>query len=144
MYIKYPLFGHTSHHVRTLMITLPVDAAIPYPHLPFFSFFGGRDTVSILHTLSYRGSSIVILLLDTMYPCVDYREGECYTQLWLPWIPRNPPLWIPVPPVCLPFSGVRFTTWTYPSHSLTGIWFNACCIASHTALCYTHILIILK
>ncbi len=55
-------FGHTSHHVRTLMITLPVEvAAMPYPHfLYLFSFFGG-DRISILHTLSYRGSSIVIL-----------------------------------------------------------------------------------
>ncbi len=82
--------------------------------------------------------------LDTMYPCVDYREGECYSQLYLLWIPGNPSLWIPMPPVSLYFRDVRFTMWTYPSLSLAEICFNTFCIVSHAALCYTHILIILK
>ncbi len=82
--------------------------------------------------------------LDTMYPCVNNREGECYAQLCLPWIPTNPFLLIPMPPISLYFSDVRFTTWTYPSLSLADIWFNACCIISHAALRYTYILIILK
>ncbi len=68
----------------------------------------------------------------------------CYAQLCLPWIPGNASLWIPMPPVSLYFSDVRFTTWTYPSHSLADMWFNACYIASHAALFYTHILIVLK
>ncbi len=71
-------------------------------------------------------------------------NNVCYAQLCLAWIPGNPSLWIPVPPVSLYFSDVRFTTWTYPSHSLADIWFNACSVASHTASCFTHILIIPK
>ncbi len=68
--------------------------------------------------------------LDTIYPWVDYREGECYVQLCLPWIPRNPSLWIPMPPVSLFNGDNRFTAWTFPSHGIADIWFNACCIAT--------------
>ncbi len=64
----------------------------------------------------------------------------CYAKLCLLWIAGNFSLLIPVPPFSLYFSDVRFAMWTYPFLSLAGIWFNACYIASHAALCYTHIL----
>ncbi len=35
------LFGHSSHHVRTPMITFPVEVAMPYPHFSFFHSFWG-------------------------------------------------------------------------------------------------------
>ncbi len=69
---------------------------------------------------------------------------HCYAQLCLPWIPMNHPLWIPVPSASVSSSDVRITTWPYPSYSLADIWFIAFWVTSHTALCYTHILIILK
>ena len=109
---------------------------------PFFIFLGGDAYFFCSAHLVIQGGLRFVILL--WIPCVDYREGECYAQLCLSWIPGNPSLWIPVPPVSLYFSDVRFTTWTYPSHSLADIWFNACSVASHTALCFTHILIILK
>ncbi len=136
------LFGHTSHHVRTLMITLHVEVAVPYPHFYFFYFLGGDAYIFYSALLVIQGGLRFVILL--WIPCFDYREGECYAQLCLAWIPGNPSLWISMPPVSLYYSDVRFTTWTYPSHSLADIWFNACSIASHTALCFTHILIILK
>ncbi len=100
--IKYPLFGQPSHHMRTLMTTLPVEVAKLYPHFHFplfwlvFPFFTPCQT---------GGAQDCNLTLDTMYLCIDYREGE----LCLLWIPINPSLWIPVPPVSLYFSDTRFT-----------------------------------
>ncbi len=55
--------------------------------------------------------------LDTMYPYVNFREGECYAQLCSHWIPRNPSLWIPVSPDSLYYTDIRFAAWTYPSFS---------------------------
>ncbi len=77
-------------------------------------------------------------LQATSLVCLFVARGrECYVQLCLLCIPRNPSLWFPMPPVSLYFSDVRFTKTTFPSLNLADI-------ASHTVLCYTHILIILK
>ncbi len=38
-----------------------------------------------------------------------HSTNTCYAHLCLPWIPRNPSLWISMPPVSLYFSDVRFT-----------------------------------
>ncbi len=140
MHVKFPIFRNPSHHVITPMTTFPAEAAIPYPHFPF-SFFG---SLFPFYTPCCTGGLSFNPTLDTMYPCIDFKEGEWYTQLCLPWSPMNPSLWIPVPPVSLYFHDIRVTLWTYPSHRLAGILFNVCCVASHAALCYTHILIILK
>ncbi len=43
------VFWHPSHHVKTLMTTLLVEAAMPYSHFPF-SFLW--DRISILPTFS--------------------------------------------------------------------------------------------
>ncbi len=45
--------------------------------------------------------------LDTINPCVNYREGECNSQLCLPWIPRNPSLWIVMPLISLCILAIR-------------------------------------
>ncbi len=48
--------------------------------IPTFSFFffHGLRFPFILHTLFYRGVSNCNPILDSMYPCIDYSDGECY------------------------------------------------------------------
>ncbi len=64
-YIKSPLFEHPSHHGRTPMTTLPVEAAMPYQHFPFF-FFLVWDFCS-WHCVIQGGLRIVNLL---WIPCI--------------------------------------------------------------------------
>ncbi len=113
------------------------------PTFSSFRFSSFLDWDFLLRNMSCMGARNSNPTLDTMYSCIDYREGECYAKLCLLWIPRNLSLWIPTPPASLYFSDFRFTIWTYLSLSLVDIWYNAYCVASHVALCYTHILVIL-
>ncbi len=101
-----PLFLEPpSHNARTLMTTLPVDAAMPYPYFHFL--LGFLLLCTRCHTGGVQNCNPT---LDTMYPCIDYREGECYDQLSLPLDSQDTSLWILVSPVSLHFSDVRFTT----------------------------------
>ncbi len=100
LYVTPPFYGHSTPHVRTLMTSFPVEAAMPYPHFPSILFLEGGANICSAHLVIKGGLRFVILL---WIPCVDYREGECYAQLCLSWIPGNPSLWIPVPPVSLYF-----------------------------------------
>ncbi len=128
-----PFFLHPSCDVRTLMSTLPVEVTMPYPHFLIFLFFiyNGLGFLMIwpCHT---QGVHKCNLTLDTMYTCIDYRERACYAQLCLLWIPGNPSLCIPKPPVFLYFSDIRFTTWTYSPFFLPDLWFNACSVLLNT------------
>ncbi len=54
---KLPFFGHTFHHVRFLMIALPVKVTMQYPHCPSPPCFLFWARIFVLHTLSYRGGS---------------------------------------------------------------------------------------
>ncbi len=92
-----------SYNMRTLMITLPVDAAMPYPFFLFFSL--------LLTGIAFCPTNLVIQgvqndnpTLDTIYSGINYWEWECYVQFCISWAPRNPPLWIPVPPVLMYYS----------------------------------------
>ncbi len=126
--------------MRELMASLAMEAAMPYPHFPFFIFL--RTWISfctLWHTWEVHNYN---LTLDTMYPFIDYMEGECYAQLYLPWIPRNPSLWN----LLLTFfyismtSSSPFTMWTYPSLALVNIvniWFNAWSVLLHILPCAT-------
>ena len=64
-------------------------------------YFLGWNVLFSAHLVTHRGSTNCNSTLDTMYPCVNYRGGECYAQLCLQWIPRNPCMRIPVPPISL-------------------------------------------
>ncbi len=90
----------------------------------FLVLFWTRNTFCSAHLCHTKGINNCNHTVDTMYPCINYREGECFVQLCLLWIPKNRSLWIPVPPDSLYFSDVRFTTWTYPSLVHADIWLN--------------------
>ncbi len=78
MLVTLLFFGHPSHHVRTLMTTLPVEADMPYPH--FLFFWLGFPFCTSCPTWGAQNCNPT---LDTMYPCIDYMEVECYAQLCL-------------------------------------------------------------
>ncbi len=64
--------------------------------------------------LVIHGSTHNNILLDgTVYPWINYREGECYAQLHLIWTPGDPSLLIPVSLIRLWFCDVMSTWQTY-------------------------------
>ncbi len=67
LYIKSPLIGHNSHHVRTLMITFPLKVAMQYPHFPFFLFFGGGVEFLFCAPCHTKGGPICNPILDIMH-----------------------------------------------------------------------------
>ncbi len=104
------------------MSTFPVKATMPYPHFPFFIFFGGGLKILFCTPCHTGKVQICNPTLDTM----SWLQGGgvlCPIVLTLDFQE-----WIPMPPVSLYFSDVRFTKWTYPSHSLADIWFNVQCM----------------
>ncbi len=134
MYEKSSLFWHPSHHVRTLMTTPPMEAAVPYPHFPFF-------LCTPCHTEGVQNCNHT---LDTIYPCVDYRRESVmpscvypgFTKILLCGLPCLLSLCTLARSGCEPILLIALLIY----HSTV----NTCCIASHVALHYTHILIIVK
>ncbi len=98
MYMK-SLLWHPSHNVRTSTTTLPVEAVIPYPHLPFSA-----------HLVIQRELRIVILLwIPCILALITGRESAMPSCAY-PGFPGILFLWIPVPPASFHFSYIRFTT----------------------------------
>ncbi len=138
-----PFFWHPSHDVRTLMTTLPLKAAMPYLHFPFFIFPMDWDFFhSALLVIDGDFRNKILLWIQCILALITGREG--YAQLWFPWIPKNPSLWIFMPPVSCTL--VTSGSPCEPSLLLSCWYVNQWmfCIASNPASSYTNILIILK
>ncbi len=135
-YIYLFFFCHPSHNVRTLIKHFlwkqPCQTHISFLSWTWISFCSG-------HLGSWYGIQeefwIVILLLMPciLASCIDYREEKFYAQLCLPWTPWNPSLLIPIPPVSLYFSAVRFTMQPHPSLGLP----PCCFMSQHMLYCCT-------
>ncbi len=69
-------------------------------------------------------------------------HAACYSQLGLPWIPWNPSLWIPVPPVSLYFSDdwllVHHVNLSYSCPCWYYIWYSPCALCCFTSCFVPH------